>query len=72
MARVNMNKRVVFYLAVLVLIFLPFAIETGNTLVIIYCSSAVLICVINAIAALWGCNKKEIESITGLDIFSEK
>ena len=72
MARVNMNKRVIFYLAVLVLILLPFAIETGDTLVIIYCSSVALICVINAIAALWGCNKKEIESITGLDIFSDK
>lgn len=72
MTRVNKNKRVVFYLAVLALIILPFAIETGDTLVIINCISATLICVINAIAALWGCSKKEIESITGLNIFSEK
>lgn len=72
MTRVNKNKRVVFYLAVLALIILPFAIETGNTLVIINWISTVLICVINAVAALWGCNKKEIESITGLDIFNEK
>jgi hypothetical protein len=72
MTRVNKNKRVVFYLAVLALIILPFAIETGNTLVIINWISTVLICVINAIRALWGCSKKEIESITGLDIFSEK
>lgn len=72
MTRVNKNKRVIFYLAVLVLILLPFAIETGNTFVIINCISAALICVINAVVALWGCNKKEIESITGLNIFSDK
>ena len=72
MKRVNRNKRVVFYLAVLVLLLLPFAIESGNTLVIVNCVSAATICVINAVVALWSRSKKEIEDITGLNIFSEE
>ena len=72
MKRVNRNKRVVFYLAVLAVFLLPFAVESGNTLVIVNCVSAATVCVINAVAALWGCSKKEIEDITGLDIFGEE
>ena len=72
MKRVNRNKRVVFYLAVLAVILLPFAVESDNTCVIINCVSAATVCVINAVVALWGCSKKEIEDITGLNIFSEE
>ena len=72
MKRVNRNKRVVFYMAVLAVILLAFAVESGNTIAIVNCVSTAIVCVINAVVALWGCNKKEIESITGLDIFSDK
>ena len=71
MTTVQISKRVVFYLTLVVFMLTPFVLEGGVTKCIINHFSFLAVFGSLTVAALWGCTKKEFTEITGLRVFDE-
>jgi hypothetical protein len=76
MTREQLTKRVLFYLTVFFFFLSPFVFENvvdnGLTQGAIVYYSILITFIFATVVSFWGCTKKEIEEITGIDFFSEK